>query len=77
MTVVHSDTHTHTDEQFLKMSAGLGLGLFLCICLGLAFCVLLWFSLDDFVLVLFVFYYVRFSFFSIMPRDWLGRSSLK
>jgi len=25
MTVVHSDMHTHTYEQFLKMSASLGL----------------------------------------------------
>jgi len=37
------------------MSAGLVLGLVLCVCLGLAFCVLFWFSLDYFVLVLFVF----------------------
>jgi len=50
---------------------------FLCICLGLAFCVFFWFSLDYFVLVFFAFWCVTFSFFSTVPRDWLGRTSPK
>jgi len=80
MTVVHSDMHTH--EQFLKMSVGLGLGLvFLCLCLALHFVHFFSFSLEYFVLVLFAFvvlgFCVTFSFFSTMPRDWLGRTSPK
>ena len=44
--------HTHTREQFLKMSVGLGLGLVF-VCLGLPYCVFFCFSLDYFVPLLF------------------------
>ena len=75
MTVVHSNMQTH--EQFLKMRVGLGLDLFfLCVCLGLVFacCSDL---LRLFCSCVFCFCCVRFSFFSTVPRDWLGRTSPK
>jgi len=72
-TVVHSDM-----QQFLKMSVGLGLFLvFVHLFRFSILCVFSWYSLGHFVLVLFAFVVFRSSFFSAMPRDWLGRTSLK
>ena len=54
-TVVCNDTHIDVHEQFLKISVGLGLVL---VCVHLFRCSILcvfWFSVDSFVLVLFVF----------------------
>jgi len=71
----HTHTHTHTHKQFLKTSVGLHL--------DLVFVHLFWFSICfflfslDFLFLCCLFCWVRFSFFSTMPRDWLGGTSPK
>jgi len=69
--VVHNDMYTY--EQFLKMTVGLGLALVF-LHLFRFNIVFFWFSLDYFVLVLLTFVVLDFT---TMPRDWLGRTSLK
>jgi len=69
-TVVHNDMHTH--EQLLKLSVGSHLYLdfmWVHFSLEFSFC----FSLGLFCCCVVCFCCVRFSFFSTMPRAWLGR----
>ena len=59
--------YAHTYEQFLQLTVGLGLGLLFCMfffCLSFCSCFV-------------CFCFVRYSFFSTMPRDWLGRTLIK
>jgi len=71
----HTHTHMHRHEQFLKMNVGLGL-VFVCL---FRFSILHFSGLAYrlFCCCIVCFCCIRFSFFSTMPRDWLGRTSPK
>jgi len=64
----------HTCEQFLKMSVDL---VFMCLFRFTIFCFFSSLALTILYFCCFCFCSVGFSFFSIMPRDWLGRTSPK
>jgi len=67
----HTHTHTHTREQFLNLLVCKFFLKFTLLTYHLCFYV----RLDQFVSVLLAFC-IGFSFFSTMPRDWLGRATL-